>query len=81
MRPQRQPRRKAGAGSLGRDRGTEQKAPARILTHLRHFRHAICRKVCPDMLFNSDMSREIDRLVDETDRLRERVRELEGIQP
>jgi hypothetical protein len=35
-------------------------------------------RFCPDMLWNHDMSLEIDRLTAENDQLRERVAELEG---
>jgi len=35
----------------------------------------LCRKLCKDRLFNSDMSREIDRLVAENDKLKEELNE------
>jgi len=35
------------------------------------FKHWLCRKLCKDLIFNSDMSREIDRLVAENDKLKE----------
>ena len=41
-------------------------------------RQRLARWLAPDLLFNSDMSREIDRLIAENDRLRKRIRELEG---
>lgn len=50
----------------------------RIIAYLKLIRELICRRICPDLLFNSEMSLEIDRLIDENDRLRERIRELEG---
>jgi len=39
------------------------------------FKRWLCRKLCKDLLFNSDMSREIDRLVTENDKLREELDE------
>jgi len=39
------------------------------------FKHWLCRKLCKDLLFNSDMSREIDRLVAEIDKLKEELNE------
>ena len=58
---------------LGRSLGasSKTKAPARILSQLAPIRHAICRRLCPDLLFNADMSREIDALRVEIERLRE----------
>ncbi len=38
-------------------------------------KHWFCRKLCKDILFNSDMSREIDRLVAEIDKLKEELNE------
>ena len=35
----------------------------------------LCEKFCKDILFNSDMSREIDRLVAEIDKLKEELNE------
>lgn len=44
-------------------------------------RKRICRwisqKLCAELIWNRDMSLEIDRLVDENDRLHDRIRELE----
>ena len=40
-------------------------------------RDFLCRLLCGERLFNSDMSREIDALIVEIDRLRERIKELE----
>ena len=45
---------------------------------LADIRERLARWLSPDQLFNSDMSREIDRLIAENDRLRKRIRELEG---
>ena len=42
---------------------------------LRTFRAWLCRMCCKDQVFNSDMSREIDRLVIENDRLKEKFDE------
>lgn len=38
-----------------------------------NFRDRLCRFVCGDRLFNSDMSLEIDRLTAEVDRLRDEL--------
>ena len=74
MKYERQPPFLRGATEfLGRSLGasSKTKAPARILSQLATLRHAICRRLCPDLLFNADMSREIDRLI-------ARIDELEG---
>jgi len=38
----------------------------------------LAHRFCPEMVWNHDMSLEIDRLTAENDQLRERVAELEG---
>ncbi len=40
-------------------------------------RHALCRLIDPDGFFNRDASLEIDRLLDESDALRERLKLME----
>ena len=45
----------------------------RIKPMFKNFRHWLCRLICKDKLFNSDMSLEIDYLVKENDELRERL--------
>ena len=55
----------------GQGASSKTKAPARILSQLATLRHAICRRLCPDLLFNTEMSREIDALRVEIERLRE----------
>ena len=42
-------------------------------------RERIARWLAPDFLFNRDMSRELDRLIIENESLRERIKELEGV--
>jgi len=39
------------------------------------FKYWLYRKLCKDILFNSDMSREIDQLVAENDKLKEALNE------
>lgn len=39
---------------------------------IKRFREWICRALCKDKLFNSDMSLEIDRLTVENERLKEK---------
>jgi hypothetical protein len=41
---------------------------------LGRLRCALCRLICPDQFFNSDASREIDRLISEVERLRDLLR-------
>ena len=41
------------------------------------FRHCLARWIAPDLIWNPDMSREIDHLVLENDRLRERIKVVE----
>lgn len=74
MKRKRQPRREAGAdNALGRAFTNSQS-----ISPITKIRHRIARWLAPDLIWNPDMSLEIDRLVDENDRLRDRVRELEG---
>ena len=44
---------------------------------LADIRERLARWLTPDLLFNSDMSSEIDRLIAENDTLRARIKELE----
>jgi len=41
-----------------------------------HFRYWLCRHICPDMMFNSDMSLELDQLQQRNDQLEEHSRGL-----
>ena len=45
---------------------------------MKRLRDLFCCLLCGKRLFNRDMSLEIDRLIVENDRLRERIAELEG---
>jgi len=42
---------------------------------IKHFQKLLCRLLCKDRLFNSDMSLEIDRLIQENERLKEEANE------
>jgi len=44
-----------------------------------YLRHRLCRLIAPDLLFNSDMSQEIDRLTLEKERLSRVIRDYESL--
>lgn len=39
----------------------------------------LAARYCQDMIWNRDISLEVDRLIDENDRLRERIKWLEAL--
>jgi len=43
------------------------------------YKYWLCRKLFTDQLFNSDMSREIDCLVAENEKLKEELNQLLGL--
>ena len=71
------PGKAGGIKVLGEGRTTD----SRSVTHLTRIRHRIARWLAPDLFCpysDYDLGRQIDHLVDENDRLRDRIRELEG---
>ncbi len=44
---------------------------------LNRWRERLCRSLCPDLLWNEDMSLEIDRLLQRNLELEEHIKELE----
>ncbi len=44
-----------------------------MLNIISKIRYWLCRKLCKDLLFNYDMSLEIDRLIVENEELKERL--------
>lgn len=83
----RQPRHCRGSHALGEGLAEKGMASfaAPIIAKITHFRESLCRRLCPDLLFNSDMSRELDYWLDayesaciEIETLQKRIKELEG---
>ncbi len=44
---------------------------------MKSIRYWLCDLLCPDRIFNEDMSLEVDKLISENEKLKERILKLE----